>query len=51
MVARIRQTAVLTARPDYTGFGADRGVRNSKTVRFSLVTAGAELATKLSLKT
>ena len=50
LVARIRHTAVLTARPDFTGFGADRGVRNSKTVRNSLITAGTELAGKLGLK-
>jgi chromosome partitioning protein len=50
LVARIRHTAVLTARPDYTGFGADRGVRNSRTVRASLIGAGTELAAKLGLK-
>lgn len=49
LVSRIRQSGVLTARPDYTGFGADRGVRNSKLIRADLTKASIELAKKLGL--
>lgn len=47
LVTRIRQTAILTARVDYTGFGADRGVRNTKTVRANLTAAANELGPSL----
>lgn len=49
LATRIRQTKVLTARPDYTGFGVDRGVSNSATTRAVMRTAADELAKRLGL--
>ena len=40
---------VLTARPDYTGFGVDRGVRHSATTRAVMRAAADELAKRLGL--
>jgi chromosome partitioning protein len=50
LVTRIPQTSVLTARVDYTGFGVDRGVKNSKVIRRTLRAAASELIAKLNLK-
>jgi len=47
---RIRTTAVLAARSDYTGFGADRGVKNTKTIRGVLTLASIELAKRLGIQ-
>ena len=49
LATRIRQTKVLTARPDYTGFGVDRGVSNSGNTRASMRAAADELAKRLGL--
>jgi chromosome partitioning protein len=48
---RIRNTAVLAARSDYTGFGADRGVKNTRTIRNVLTEAAVELAKRLEITT
>lgn len=47
--SRIRLTKVLTARPDYTGFNVDRGVKNARNIRAAFVAAAAELAKRLEL--
>lgn len=47
---RIRATAVLAARSDYTGFGADRGVKNTRTLREVLTRASEELAKRLGVQ-
>ncbi|HYJ04672.1 MAG TPA: ParA family protein [Chthoniobacterales bacterium] len=47
---RIRTTAVLAARSDYTGFGADRGVKNTRNVRAILTAAAVELRELLHIK-
>jgi chromosome partitioning protein len=49
LTTRIRQTKVLTARPDYTGFGVDRGVSNSANTRAVMRAAADELAKRLGL--
>jgi len=49
LATRIRQTKVLTARPDYTGFGVDRGVSNSAKIRAVMRAAADELAKRLGL--
>jgi len=49
LATRIRQTRVLTARPDYTGFGVDRGVCNSDATRKVMRAAAEELAKRLKI--
>jgi chromosome partitioning protein len=49
LATRIRQTKVLTARPDYTGFGVDRGVSNSAHTRAVMRAAADELSKRLGL--
>ncbi len=46
---RIRQTKVLTARADYTGFGVDRGVSNSANTRAVMEAAADELSKRIGL--
>ena len=43
LLTRIPHTKILAARADYTGFGADRGVRNSRITRSVLIRASDEL--------
>jgi hypothetical protein len=47
---RIRQTKVLTARPDFTGFGIDRPVSYSKTIRDVMQSVADELAKRLAAR-
>ena len=46
---RIPLTNVLIARPDYTGFNVDRGVRNAGNIRSAMIAAAAELTKRLGL--
>lgn len=49
LATRIRHTKILIARPDYTGFGVDRGVSNSATTRAVMRSAADEIAKRLGL--
>lgn len=49
LAATVKQTSVLTARQDYTGFAVDRKVSYSETTRRMLASVADELATKLGV--
>ena len=49
LATRIPLTNVLIARPDYTGFNVDRGVRNAGNIRAAMIAAAAELSKRLGL--
>jgi chromosome partitioning protein len=46
---RIPLTNVLIARPDYTGFNVDRGVKNAGNIRSAMVNAANELSKRIGL--
>ena len=46
---RIPLTNVLVARPDYTGFNVDRGVKNAGNIRSAMIAAASELSKRLGL--